>query len=62
MNVAKVMDKILLKLDKERSEFSDFILLCRYKIIKRQCEQGYDKIETLLKYVNELEYRGLKYE
>lgn len=48
--------------DKQRSELSNFTLKFRYGIIKRQVEAGLRSDETLIKYINELEYRELKYE
>lgn len=45
-----------------RVELSDYILLERHGIIKIQYELGCRPDDTLIKYINELEYRGLKYE
>lgn len=47
--------------DKKRSEYSDFILLYYFSIIKHQCKYGDRGLDTLLEYINELEFRGLKY-
>ena len=45
----------------ERAALSDYILLYRFKIIRSQCKWGNRPLDTLLEYINELEYRGIKY-
>lgn len=52
------MDKYL---DDRRASLSDAVLLRYFKIILAQAKDGHDREEMLLKYINELEYRGLKY-
>lgn len=47
--------------DKKRSELSDFILNYYYESILIQCKKFDRPDDTLLEYINELEYRGLKY-
>ena len=47
--------------DKKRSGYSDFILLHYFRIIRHQCKWKGRQIDILLEYINELEYRGLKY-
>lgn len=47
--------------DKRRSEMSDFVLLYYFEIIKYQCKCGRRSVNTLLEYINELEYRGIRY-
>ena len=47
--------------NKRRSGYSDFILLHYFKIIRYQCKYLDRKDDTLLEYINELEYRGLRY-
>ena len=47
--------------DKNRSEHSDFIVLYYFKAIRYQCKWQERQIDTLLEYINELEYRGIKY-
>ena len=49
-------------IERERFEnYSDFTLLTYYNMIKRQHYKGISREPTLVKYINELEYRGLKY-
>lgn len=48
--------------DKNRMEMVDSTLLGYYNIILSQQKRGFDRERTLVKYVNELEFRGLKYE
>lgn len=48
--------------DIKRSMLSDLWLRIYYDIILRQCENGLRCDETLIGYINELEYRGLDYE
>lgn len=55
---ADCMDKYL---DDRRASLSDAVLLRYFKIILAQAKDGHDREEMLLKYINELEYRGLKY-
>jgi len=47
--------------DKKRSEYSDFILMHYFKIVRYQCKWLGREIDILLEYINELEYRGLRY-
>lgn len=47
--------------NKKRSEYSDFILLMYFKIIRYQCKYQGRQLDTLLEYINELEFRNLKY-
>lgn len=47
--------------DWKRSQYSDFILMYYFKLIRYQCKYGDRDLDTLLEYINELEYRGLKY-
>ena len=48
--------------DEERSKLSDGVLLIRYNTIKAQILRGDRSDDVILEYINELEYRGLKYE
>ena len=48
--------------DERRSSLSDTNLLLYYAIIKKQVEDGTRDGTVLIEYINELEYRGLKYE
>ena len=48
--------------DKNRMEMPDSVLLGYYNIILSQHKRGFDREKTLAKYINELEFRGLKYE
>lgn len=47
--------------NKQRSEYSDTILLWYFKLIRYQCKYQGRQLDTLLEYINELEFRGLKY-
>lgn len=47
--------------NKKRSEYSDFILLMYFKIIRYQYKYQGRQLDTLLEYINELEFRNLKY-
>ena len=47
--------------DERRSQYSDFILLYYFKSIRYQCKWQGREVDTLLEYINELEYRGIKY-
>lgn len=49
------------RLDIQRAALSDFILIHNFKMIRYECKYMGRSDETLLKYINELEYRGLKY-
>jgi len=58
----KRLDNIRNFLDEERKEMSDGVLLYRYMIILGQLERGVREDDTMLiNYINELEYRNIKY-
>jgi len=59
VSASKVMKE---HMDTKRASMSDHQLLLNYTIIKEQVKRGYRGDKTLVEYVNELEYRGLKYE
>jgi len=44
-----------------RSQLSDSTLLHRFKVIRYQCKYKDRQLDTLLEYINELEFRQLKY-
>ncbi len=46
---------------KKRSEYSDYWLLHYFKLILYQCKYLDRDVDTLLEYINELEFRDLKY-
>jgi len=48
--------------DDKRASLSDTNLILYYNIIKKQVEDGTRDGTVLIEYINELEYRGLKYE
>lgn len=47
--------------NKVRSEYSDSTLLRYFKLIREQSKWRGRQIDTLIKYINELEFRGIKY-
>ena len=47
--------------DEKRMAMSDYILVFYYKIIRHQCKYGDRSIDTLLEYINEMEYRNIKW-
>lgn len=48
-------------LDRARSELSDNALLRYFKIIRSQVKYLNRNDDALIKYINELEYRNIKY-
>lgn len=47
--------------DEQRASYSDSTLLRYFESILHQCKYCDRKDDTLLKYINELEYRGVRY-
>ncbi len=47
--------------DQVRANLSDIILWFRFRYILYQCKYQNRPDKVLLEYINELEYRGLKY-
>lgn len=47
--------------DKERSKISDIVVRIRFRIILLQCIYNNREDTTLCKYINEMEFRNMRY-
>ena len=59
--MSNYVDRIKRYHDEKRSNYLDLLLMYYFKSIRYQCKWEDRQIDTLLEYINELEYRGLRY-